>query len=410
MHQSVLKLFRRSFVVRNDLRFPEGVPLGEDGDFMGRAYAAAGTISILAEYDCYFLRRRAGSQTTRTDRTVDLLGAIARLEADRLEPVAHTRRPGLHRDVLIALQLKRLMARFRRPWLRLPPDERRAVFDAGAGIVQRWSNARVLRLLPARAAVRAYCLEHGLFHELEDIAACSQSAAYRAAIADRGRIYARYPHFRDRSGIPDACFDITREISLEQTLTRADVKNGRLELAGEAYLRRVGGNTTIDLRRWPFGRVVRFPATPVPTPELRDAVVSYPMAGFTAVIDLATAATGQPLPRGVWAIDLSVGTDAVRRTRPLRLRAGVAAGVVLQQRGDRAARLRVAAGRSVRLEVGQPNRAVVFLMRAEMGASSVARLGLRAVERTLERTRAGRLVLASLSVYRPELARRVFDD
>jgi glycosyltransferase involved in cell wall biosynthesis len=54
---NVLKLFRRSLIERLVLRFRR-LAGGEDGDFMARAYPEASTILVVADYDCYFVRRR----------------------------------------------------------------------------------------------------------------------------------------------------------------------------------------------------------------------------------------------------------------------------------------------------------------------------------------------------------------
>ena len=264
---SVLKLFRRSFLDRVGLRFGEGVAGGEDGDWMARIYLEAATISVVADYDCYFARRRAGSQTMRKDRSDDLVEYITRLERERIRAVAARRKPGPRRDILLRKHIRKLSRKFGRSWRALEPDERRRVFDAGAAVVRRWHNERIQRAMPAREAIRAYCLQQGLLAELEDIAACPPDVAFRDPLVERGRIYARYPHFRDGSGIPDSCFDITSDVVADQRLKRAAVAAGVLQLTGEAYLRLVGGATTVELRRWPRGATWRFAAPALPTPE-----------------------------------------------------------------------------------------------------------------------------------------------
>ena len=65
----------------------------------------------------------------------------------------------------------------------------------------------------------------------------------------------------------------------------------------------------------------------IPTPHLRDSIVVYPTAGYHASIDLATAGSGGgPLPRGIWAIHLSIGTDGVLGSVPVRVPAAAASG------------------------------------------------------------------------------------
>ena len=238
---NVLKLFRRSLIEREGLRFNEGVPGGEDGDFMARAYPRASTISVVADYDCYFVRSRPGSQTKRVDAADALVAYILRVEQERILVVAADRRPGPGRDRLLGRHIKKVASLFNRSWLALEPDERRRVFDVGAGVIGRWHSERIAAALPRSAAIRAHCLLNGLEAELVDIVACPPNVAFGDPLVERGRAYARYPHFRDESGIPDSCFDITMEIVLEKRLTRAAVVAGALELSGEAYLRLVGG-------------------------------------------------------------------------------------------------------------------------------------------------------------------------
>jgi hypothetical protein len=101
-------------------------------------------------------------------------------------------------------------------------------------------------------------------------------------------------------------------------VTSATVDDGRLNLAGEAYLKYVGGSSTVILRRWPWGPSYDVSTRAIPTPLLSDRHVPYPAAGFEASIDLGTVAHGHPIGPGWWDLVLSVGTDAVRRTVPVR--------------------------------------------------------------------------------------------
>jgi CDP-glycerol glycerophosphotransferase len=391
---NVLKLFRRSFLERVGLRFREGIAGGEDGDFMARVYLEAATISVVADYDCYFTRRRAGSQTTRKDRKDDLAEYITRLERDRIGPVVARRKPGRGRDILVRKHIRKLCRKFGRYWRALEPEERRRVFDVGSAVVRRWHTDSIQRAMPAREAIRAHCLKQGLLAELEDIVACSDGAAFRDPIVDRGRIYARYPHFRDASGIPDSCFDITNEVVPQQRLTRAAVAEGTLHLSGEAYMKLVGGATTVELHRWPRGATWPFAATAVPTPELRDKAVSYARAGFDVSIDLSTAAGGRPLPAGTWSIRLAVGTDGIHRVMPLVAPRRPPSSWAVGRVGDdvEPAALYVNRARELRLRVGRPRRAVTWLERAEASYIRLARrLGW-----AMGRVRASRLIRAAV--------------
>lgn len=391
---NVLKLFRRSFLERVGLRFGEGIAGGEDGDFMARVYLEAATISVVADYDCYFTRRRAGSQTLRADRKDDLAEYFTRLERDRIGPVVARRKPGPGRDLLVRKHIRKLCRKFGGYWRALEPDERRRVFDVGSAVVRRWHTDSIQRAMPAREAIRAYCLQQGLLAELEDIVACPIAVAFRDPIVDRGRIYARYPHFRDGSGIPDSCFDITNEVIAQQRLGRAAVAEGTLQLSGEAYLKLVGGATTVELRRWPRGATWRFAVPAVPTPELRDSAITYPRAGFDVAIDLSTAAGGRSLPAGTWSIHLAVGADGVHRVMPLLAPRRQPSSWAVGRVGDEVdpAALYVNRGREIRLRVGRPRRAITWLERAEAIYIPLA----RRLRRAMRRVRASRLVRSAV--------------
>lgn len=63
--RTVHKLFRRSFVADNDLRFLEGRVRLEDHHFMGQAFACDPVLSVLASYPCYrWIDRKDGTNTS----------------------------------------------------------------------------------------------------------------------------------------------------------------------------------------------------------------------------------------------------------------------------------------------------------------------------------------------------------
>jgi glycosyltransferase involved in cell wall biosynthesis len=394
---NVQKLFRRGFIVRSGMRFPEGVAGGEDGDVMARINLEASTISILADYDSYYIRRRPGSQTNRPDRKDDRVAYFARLE-ERIKVVAARRRPGIARDVLMFRHIRKMLRKFNGRWLASDPDERRRVFDAGAGVLERWHTPRIDKALAAWGAYHAYCLQHGLLAELEEMVGRSHATAYGDPLVEGGRIYARFPHFRDASGIPDRCFDITRELVPRHDLARAAVVDGILELSGQAYLGLLGGETDVELRRWPRGPAFGHVTTPLPTPELRDKTMRYPRAGYRAAIDLGTAADGRPLPPGTWGVWLSIGNARIRRSIPARPpRGGNAAARQRSEIVVKGGGLRTNAGGALRLQVGRPSVTDRVLERAE----AVALRLNRRVARVLSVSRAGRLLGMALERARP---------
>ena len=75
------------------------LPRLEDGAFMARIYPEARRLSVVNDYDCYFIRRRPGSQSGDKPKH-DLAEDIARLETSQMAVVAQHRRPGPGRDIL----------------------------------------------------------------------------------------------------------------------------------------------------------------------------------------------------------------------------------------------------------------------------------------------------------------------
>lgn len=62
------KMFRRQFLLDQDILFPEGKRRLEDFVFVMRCYVAAQAICVLADYPCYFYTRRADGQNTSFQR------------------------------------------------------------------------------------------------------------------------------------------------------------------------------------------------------------------------------------------------------------------------------------------------------------------------------------------------------
>jgi poly(ribitol-phosphate) beta-N-acetylglucosaminyltransferase len=314
---SVLKMFRRSLIESVGARFPEGLASNEDGIFTQRMYLSATVISVVADYDCYYTRLRPGSQTRGGGGRKDVSRYLS-IMTERIELLASALPAGKKRDRLMAKHISAVLDGMGGRWLALPPEDRKRLFDQAAELVTRWHTDVIQNELAPPLRLRAYCLQHGLLSELEAVVNCRPRTAYDNPIIEGPRVFAGYPHFRDDSGIPDACFELTDRIRLRQRIHRLDVGGSNLRVSGEAFLRYVGGTTTIILSRRPSGPEYRFTPEPLPTPHLQDRNTTYRQAGFSAVIDLSTAADGRPLPPGIWDIGISVSRDAFSRRAPLQ--------------------------------------------------------------------------------------------
>jgi glycosyltransferase involved in cell wall biosynthesis len=376
---SVLKLFRRALIERVGLRFAEGLRGGEDGPFTAQAYLEARVVSVVADYDCYYYRLRVGSQT-KSGAKDDLVAHLERTRG-RIELLARYRDPGPERDRLMSRHIWDVLRPFYRPWLTLEPTERRRVFDLAAALIREWHTERIQLNLPPGQALRAHCLQHGLVAELEDIVGCPARKAFGTPIVEDGRVFARYPHFRDAAGIPDRCFEVTGRIRLKQHLTRLAVVDGALEVAGEAYLAYLGGPTTIVLRHWPWGSELRFPTEMVPTPHLRNRDVDYRKAGFTGRVPLDPQ-DGSAVSRGSWQLYLEVGPDQVRRRAAVQAPKNLRSELALPAAD---AALLVSGRGRVRLRVGPVDPLIRGLESGEAVLTRVGRQGRRWLRRAAGR-------------------------
>ena len=94
------KLFRRAFLDRHDIRFPEGRRRLEDHVFVMKAYFHASRISILADYPCYHWVRRDDAGNA-TDRYADPAGYYANVR-EVLDIVDEHTEPGPVRNRMYA--------------------------------------------------------------------------------------------------------------------------------------------------------------------------------------------------------------------------------------------------------------------------------------------------------------------
>lgn len=122
------KLIRRSLIEDLDLRFPVDQKVGEDQPFMAAVYLSARKISILADTDYYFLRRRDdGSNLTRSGTSsADQLETALRL-AKTIETYTE---PGALRDGLLKRPFGWTMRRcLDGRWLTVPRSEQAAMAE-----------------------------------------------------------------------------------------------------------------------------------------------------------------------------------------------------------------------------------------------------------------------------------------
>ncbi|MFI0822449.1 glycosyltransferase family 2 protein [Streptomyces sp. NPDC021098] len=300
------KLFRRSLIERLRLRFPPFRNC-EDKPFTAAAYLAASGISVVADYDCYYVRYREN----RSNLTLTASDLTHRMDGIRLcfETVARHLPPGPRRDQIMRRHVEWELCG---PLRGLLPreserDARERFFPVFRHLARTWVTDTIFQRIDAPDRLLIHLLRADRFEDVLSVARNAKEDADRGRLVDKGRVYWLHPFFRDHTAdVPDACFDITDRLPVRHSLDAARWHGGVLRLTGHASIEGIDAidpGTELVLRLYESGRPeVRVPTTCAGT-----------SGGFTADIDPATADDGAPLERGLWNLYLDVRAQGVSR-------------------------------------------------------------------------------------------------
>ncbi|MFJ7159087.1 glycosyltransferase [Streptomyces sp. NPDC101118] len=317
------KLIRRRILERERIRYPEDLWFGEDQLFVTEAYLAAGKISVVGDYDCYYLRRREdGQNITQRSRTahetVEHIERVMAMVAGRVQdPVGRRRMLGRHFRALLAKAL-RPAAWARRDY----PEFSAEVFRRGRLLCDAYWSPEMASELTQLDSIRLYCFLGGAMDAFEVLAGYDPAKNPPELVADGGRLYKAFPGFRDpAAGLPDELFDVTDTVKAQHHLRSVGWKESLVRLTGHAYLESYGAGpepSELVLRERATGRELTVPVTPRPTPELAEEGtrrgVDLGTAGFRVDVELSAVDGGGPIGPGVWDCFLTVRADAVART------------------------------------------------------------------------------------------------
>lgn len=162
------KMFRRRFLLDEDIRFPEGRVRLEDQLFMAKAYLRARVVSIVGDYVCYYWMRRddGGNTSARPVTPRDYFGYLDQV----LQLVTDETEPGPRRDDSLRRFFRvEMMTRMREPnILRASPGYREESYE----VIREMALARfgppsgVIAGLPATMRLRAHLLMRGRLDSL----------------------------------------------------------------------------------------------------------------------------------------------------------------------------------------------------------------------------------------------------
>ncbi|MFD0685359.1 glycosyltransferase [Actinomadura fibrosa] len=300
------KLFRRDLVQDNGIRFPEGILSGEDKVFTAHALLHSTGVSIIADYDCYYLVEREDGTSIMQTGGAAPAEYFAKAARPLLEQVmAHTK-PGPVRDRMLVRHFQRdVLHRFNGTFLAGDADYRRTTRDAIRNLCEDFLTPAVVMRMQPRHRLLAHCARSGHQELLSKIIEADRAPEPVPAAVDKDRAYLLYPGFREPgAAIPDAYFDITDRLRVRRTLTALDWQDGVLHVAGTARLDRVdpdGQSVSLLLRDKKSGSEHRVPAH------------AGADGAFTADLDPLTAASGAPLPAGAWDLHVELVSDRLAK-------------------------------------------------------------------------------------------------
>ncbi|MEU6868233.1 glycosyltransferase [Streptomyces sp. NPDC046876] len=314
------KLMRRRIIEEGRLRYPEDLWYGEDQLFVTSVYLAAARISVVGDYDCYFLRRRDDGQnlTSRTrtaHETVAHIERVMALVAERVtDAVGRRRMLGRHFRSLLRTALRPAVAARHGD-----PAFTAEVYARARTLVETYWTPDMGGELPRIDWIRLYAFACGplpAFEQLMEYDPAEEPPPRE--LVEGGRVYRCYPLFRDpAAALPDVLFDVTDTLKAQHRLASMTWQGRRIRLTGHAWIQGLGTarmESELALRERETGREYTVPATAGPAPELADRGPGLELAGFRADLDLATVAGGDPLPPGTWDCFLHVRADGVTRT------------------------------------------------------------------------------------------------
>ncbi|MER7669149.1 glycosyltransferase family 2 protein [Kitasatospora sp. NPDC096128] len=204
------KLFRMDLIRRHGLRRNEELKVFSDQPFTLEACLRAVRVSVLADYDYYFLvlREDRGNVTERAS-VLDRLRGIAALQ----QVAAELADPGEELDAIRARSFAWDVPRLLQDGFLLLDDglQRRVCAEVGR-MVERFGARAVYDRLPVAARLRLELAAAVRPEALRDQIRYEAAHGEPPAVAVGRRRYAGYPAFRDaRLGLPDELFLLGEE-------------------------------------------------------------------------------------------------------------------------------------------------------------------------------------------------------
>jgi poly(ribitol-phosphate) beta-N-acetylglucosaminyltransferase len=340
------KLFRREMLERYGIRYPEDLPVGSDLPFTLEACYRARRISVLADYECYFLvRRLSASNISYTSQHLRRLKAIEAMLAFTVRLIE----PGQQRDAVVLARFQHEISRLLDDTLLgLDRSTQQLLCDGVARLAATYLTDDLAELLGAETRIRVAMTRHG---RLDDLLAVIRQDAQRgipSTVVEGRRRFARYPGFRDPvRQLPDSCFDVTTAVDWPAKLDAAAI-TWNVDERGERLLTVTARTPLSDLPSLGIGRLTAHAEGIVAqtrTVHVNDAGTTVAISFRVTDLLHGSALTGQrrtvlvetgPAPGLARAANAAASVRASRlaRTMPLVRRRGRRFYVITAARDD----------------------------------------------------------------------------
>jgi poly(ribitol-phosphate) beta-N-acetylglucosaminyltransferase len=303
------KLFRRSLLTENAIRFPEGRVRLEDHAFVMHAFFHARAISILATSPCYhWMLRDEGNASSGPLDPVAYYGHVREV----LDLVEEHTEPGALREQLLSHWYRgKMLGRVGdRGFVARDPDARLAIYEEVRRLAAERYDWDVERHLAPNLRLRSRLLREGAFDGLVGLAEWESGIRARVALEEL-RLQGRgvFLRVRARLAATDGWLAFSRG---DRTLTLIGPQPVGVDMADndvELYLRSLADGTEYAIRTDARTRLMGARAGSGVTPE--QTMVAWVSPG--------RGAAGGPLPAGDWEVLVRVsaaGFAANSRVRP----------------------------------------------------------------------------------------------
>jgi CDP-glycerol glycerophosphotransferase len=319
------KVFRRDFWERHAFRFPEGV-LYEDTPVVVPAQFLARSVDVMSSPTYYWRLRDGESAPSITqrrtepkavrDRTAAVL-SVSRFFAGRPEPTAAEMKRQYDRTVLTGdLNI----------FLNVLPagnDEfREEFFRVVNGYLDQVDPSLVMEL-PTQARVKWLLVRKHALPELLELFD-SQRRGDRLVIEGMLRKYASFAALEGSSvELPKKALRIDREMKAHAPLTEIDWRDGKLHLAGYAWIDRLAQSSprsavkVLSIKRDGSRRRTIVPLRNVHAPDctatLPQRQYNYDWAGWSYEFDPERLRQGKSWKEGVWHLGVGITSSGLVR-------------------------------------------------------------------------------------------------